>query len=249
MNEEYTFKFIERYLEGTLSPEELKAFQEELHVDEALAEAVEKQRLTHKATDLYAQLVTKEKVKGIHNKVKRRTAGKRIRVFSLAASVAILLVAGLGYQFTKTRYANENLVQMTFHPYPDRITTMGVGTEEILGQGMEAYKQGQWAEARALLATVPDSSNNFDAAQLYLGISAMQIREYDQAIPPLSRLVEKENAFSEAAQWYLALAYLGAGNEDLARAQLQAILKAQRYQHEEARKLLHDLDSFWRIFF
>ena len=64
-----TFELIERYLAGDLSPGEKASFEERLRMEKTLAEQLEKQRRTHKATDIYTQLQTIEKIKTIQQRV------------------------------------------------------------------------------------------------------------------------------------------------------------------------------------
>ena len=75
-HKKYTFEFFEKYLDGNLSDEDKKAFEVELSEDADLQTRLETHRQGRKASDVYAQIKTKEKVKNMSQQ--QRQAKKRL---------------------------------------------------------------------------------------------------------------------------------------------------------------------------
>ena len=242
-----TFELIERYLAGDLPPEEKAAFEERLLKEKALAEELEKQRLTHMATDIYAQLLTKEKIKTISQQVvnsKKRTR----RLLSLAAAIAILIIAGGGYFFGSNNYSNQALAQKYFDVYPDRITTMGAITDVSIEQGMKAYNEKKFDDALDIFSSLPDTIEQYELIELYIGITRLGTDQVSAAINTLEQITNSGNQYAEAAQWYLALAYLENENPEAAIILLNKIVQDESFQSSNAERLLKNLNHPLRKF-
>ena len=240
----YTFEFIERYLDGNLSKTEQEAFEQALAQDKKLQTAVEEQRITYQAVNLYAHSVEKERVKKVFER--KRGGASRRPYLQLAASVA-LLIAAVSFYFVQTnRYSDDQLTAGYFTAYPDRVTQMSGQSEETIGAAMKAYNAGDYAAALSLFETVPDSSNFAQEVGLYAGICNLQLEDYTTALQDFQEIMDGQGDYAEAAQWYLALSYVGLGNEAEATRLLNKIVADQAYQHTQASALLEDLNSWWR---
>ncbi len=238
----YTFELIERYLSNDLSPEELSSFNKRLESDKSFAQDVENQRLTHKASDIYSQLKTKEKVRESLNKVLESEKSKRRRLLSIAATIAILIITGFGF-IVSTNYSNQSLADANFDLYPDRITTMGNATDEQLAAGMKAYNEKEFEKVIELFSELPATLPESDFIKLYTAIAFMEINQIDSAKNIFQQLIDSKSTQADVAQWYLALAYLKSSDSENAKLLLQQIVIQKGFQSKKAAKILKKLES------
>ncbi|MEL6656979.1 MAG: hypothetical protein AAFY48_22715 [Bacteroidota bacterium] len=238
----YTFEEIAAYLAGELPEAERTAFAQQLEQNEDLATQVEQQRLTHQAVDLYTQLRTKEEIKAIYKNGARTRSLPGRTILAVAASVALLLVAGFLWQ--KNNYSNTALADQYSTPYPDRLTTMSGDAEAQLTEAMEAYNRGDYAAAIPLLEGLPDSLSTNGLTQLYLGIAQLKQGQAANAQTSLEA-IPLDSAYQEAANWYLVLSELAQGQEVAARERLESIIAAEAYPGPAAQDLLKQLNSWW----
>ncbi|MCB0636209.1 MAG: hypothetical protein KDC54_06310, partial [Lewinella sp.] len=173
----YTFEDIAAYLAGELPSGEQEAFDQQVAKDQELAARVDQQRLTHQAVDLYTQLRTKEEIRAIYQ------GGAKVRrlpnrsLLAVAASVAILLLAGFWWQ--RSQYRSPALAGQYFTAYPDRLTTMSGDTEADLAAAMDAYNASDYERALALFQALPAELPQAGLIRLYTGIT--QLRTGDAA--------------------------------------------------------------------
>lgn len=240
-----TFEQIAAYLADELDQETRQAFEQQMQADATLAEAVNRQRTTHQAVDLYAQLQTKAQVEALHQQLKNRQASPNRSWLAIAATVALLIVAGLTYWNNSNQYSTETLVAGQLTAYPDRITTMSGTTDEQVAAAMAAYNAGDFAEAADLFAALPPEASPQDLVQLYHGVSLLHTDRPQEALERLQQL-GPDSPYQEAARWYLALSLLALDREMEARTSLQEIVDEGAYPNVQAEELLKDLDSWWR---
>ncbi|MEO0724819.1 MAG: tetratricopeptide repeat protein, partial [Bacteroidota bacterium] len=212
-----------------------------LDQNQPLASQVEQQRLTHQAVDLYTQLRTKEEVRAIYKNGARTRRMSGRTILAVAASIALLLVAGFLWQ--KNSYSNTALAEQYSTPYPDRLTTMSDNAEAQLAEAMTAYNSGNYASAIPLFEALPDSLSRNGLAQLYLGISQLKQGQAADAQTSLEA-IPSASAYQEAANWYLALSELAQGQEAAARERLETIVAAEAYPGQAAQDLLNQLNSW-----
>jgi tetratricopeptide (TPR) repeat protein len=236
-----TFELIERFIAQDLSPEELLSFEERLRTDKFFAQEVENQRLTHKATDIYAQLKTKEKVKENYDAVLKSEKNNLRMILSIAAAISILIIAGFGY-FAPANYSNQALADVSFEVYPDRISTMGTATDAQLAAGMKAYNEKDFEKAIELFSKLPDTPQK-NLINLYSGIAFMEINQFEKANTIFRQLTDSNSPQLEVARWYLALNYLKSNDLENAKLLLNQIVTAETYQSKNAAQLLKKLDN------
>jgi tetratricopeptide (TPR) repeat protein len=237
----FTFEYIEQYLDGRLSPEARAAFEQEIAKNPDLAREVEAVKDTYKAAEVLAQMETRKQVGKLfaETQTSRRTAPGWI--LGIAAGFSILLAGA--YLFAYLGYSDQTLAQKAFTPYPDRITTMGDATADFYKEGMQAYNEERYEDAISAFRLIPDTVVNYNAIELYLGISLLQNGQLEESEAQLSMVEEQNNAYSEAARWYLALSRIQQGKTETARPLLEAIVKSESYQYKQARQLLRQLNS------
>ena len=109
-----------------------------------------------------------------------------------------------------------------------------------LKQGMTAYDAGLYQEASRLLDAYTKQRPEA-AAKVYLGVSLLMSGRAKAAIKPLADATESpEPPVQEAAQWYLALAYIETGKVREAQEILGAMPKDGLF-FAQAQDILNDI--------
>ncbi|TBN05508.1 tetratricopeptide repeat protein [Hyunsoonleella flava] len=216
---------IERYLNGTLSTPELKDFNRLLDLDEDFRAQVEDVRTM--LFGIEAQSL-KEQLNEFHEDVPKATTKERspeqkvrfLRYSRIAAAAAIIIAVGSIWFFSTPQ--NEKLYANYFKPDPGLPTTMSSTNNYDFYEAMVDYKHGDYQDAIDKWTVLAEEKPENDTINYFLGIAYMANRKEAQAIPFLERTVEAPDNFKflDDAYYYLGLAYLKAGNLELAKKNL-----------------------------
>lgn len=248
---------IEAYLAGTMQESEKQAFEQKIAADKELAEAVQDEKNSLRAIELYGRLQTREKVRNIYKNLSINEQGSKIIPFfqrttflAAAAVVLVLIISALVLSNTAQRYGNDVLSQefAALTPIPDRLTLMGHDTVESLKAGMRAFNQENWQEAEQYFENLSDTSTYYPDAQLYLGLSLFQQNKWQETISVFENLQMKEPTYQEIINWYLAVSYLSLDQEQESRDYLNRITRSNEpvFMKESAQTLLEKLDHSLR---
>lgn len=168
---------------------------------------------------------------------------------ALVGLSVLLLVAGVWWLMQTTPATMEAPIaakdpQALFQEYfsPVEIsTTLGAEAEDDYARARQWYAQGQCAEALPLLEKALETPN-FEARPMALVLKSTCLLEagrteeaftYLQQVPPTAKIPYQH------AEWYLALAYLKAGQKTQAAEQLQRIAQEPRHLYrQKARAIL-----------
>ncbi len=151
---------------------------------------------------------------------------KKTKVFISIAAVALLYMALLFVlRYNGKSLSNEQLYSMYFSPAATNNNFRGLTSDDnILNLGYNYYEKGDYETAinyfnKALL----NDPNNLEVKQ-YLGLSYMNINDYNKAIEEFKYILDKKpNLFTEDSSWYLALCYLKINNISEAKKQFDLI--------------------------
>ena len=245
MKEKYTFEFLERYLDNSLTVEERNEFESDLHQDEELKSELKDHEDARLAVKAYTQIKTKEKVAELYTKASERgnVIQMNFKRIALAASIALLVGFGLTWLVVSQNYSNSGLVASNLEPYPDRITTMSSAPSTLLSDAMKEYNLGNYEASISKFSAIPDDDSNKLLANLYQGISELKSSDSAAAEESFTRVLQDGSQLTDVTNWYLALAKLEGGKDEEAKELLEAISESGGYQAENARKLLKKLNS------
>lgn len=159
----------------------------------------------------------------------------------MAAAVALILVSYAGYQFaTVDRQA---VYESMFVPYQLPTTRDAAAPRSVLDS---LYRAGNYA---AVVRQQTVTSPQEQPRQRFLtGMAHLQLGQYKAAVAQFQALQMTNGQsdtpyFEQEADYYQALAHLGAGNYELAHARLKRI-------HDNPRHLFHNnvsTSDLWRI--
>lgn len=162
-----------------------------------------------------------------------------LRWWGVAAAVVLLLLAGWWFW---PRPSGADLYSAYFsHRTSDLATrTMGAGNEDELARILLPYDAHRYDEAVESIGSYLQQHPEMDALRLYYAISLLENNRTEEAITQLGQLKQTQlsSDYLQAADWYLSLAYLKAGQEAAAKAILQTIAGSTNPYQAQAKALL-----------
>ena len=216
MEDHSPFARIEDYLFNRMSEEDKAEFEREMARDEELRNEVEATREVLRAERLKARTEEKERLLSmIRSEDARAHKRTRLLAFSLmgAAAAVIALLFILNQQGS---YLNQY-----FSPRPE-LNSMAPTAPDLLKQGMNAYKNGEFADCITSFAQIPDTSSEYNTALIYSANAHLKLGEVDQAQAQLLRLEAMDDTqYADDRRWLLGLIFLDRGEEDRGKSYLQ----------------------------
>ncbi|GEM_PF-1172080 len=241
------FELIERYLADVLTAEEKKAFRARLLNDpifnQEFQELKEIRLQVRKQAKSEALSFLTEVEQSISEDKTTKDQTVMKKVISIAASV--VLIASLAYigLLDRDLPSNSELYGQYFNSYNNlNGQVRGERSEELSlrESAMLAYDAGNYGAAVDMLATkVSEAPNATD--YFYLGVSQMEIEEYDEAVVSFNTVINNFNAFKDQSKWYLALATLKTNDEDAYLGALANIIYNKSEYSVDAQSLLEQL--------
>ena len=246
---------LERYLQGTMSDVEQKAFEQQLEKDATLAEELATHRDVLAGIQLDGSQALKERLRRVETELANEKEPRRMNpreekrrplMTWLAVAASLLAMVFLGYLMLPGS-GPEDLYVAYYQPYPNLINpaqrSLEVREETVLERAMRAYDGQQYMQALALfeqgnVASASDPGYTFYYAASYLGLNQEQ-----QAIPLLEQVAQRtESLFYRPALWYLALAHLKRGDTATALPYLREVATSEGDYTREAQELLKELE-------
>ena len=233
---------LEKYLRGTLSPDEQRQFDKYKQDPEFLAELDLWQKMqpvfeVHGRKRLKEQLVEKEVKLG--KKESTFNFGRQIIWLAIAASVLIIVAAIF---FGSTTVTDQELFAEYLTPHPNTVYLITRGSEDQsdLAKAFSAYGLEQFNLANELFAKLPSS----DTISFYLAITQLQIGEIAEAHQLLSSVqFPSESSLGQGSDWYQALSTLALGKREETRFLLNELIKNPSHlKYREAVELLEKLN-------
>lgn len=206
-----------RYMDGEMTENERKEFERQLAADESLKAQLLDMQLAKEAVRQYG---LKEKVAGIHRQMMKETGStvkpvsnvRRIVRYTVAIAASVLLIVVLieGYKFYTL--SPEKLYAEKYSAY-ELSTTRDGGMEESAIE--KAYREKKYGEVINL-----NANSVLSIKDVFLtGMAYLEMKDYARAISSfqvvLADLKDEKVILKDAAEYYLALAYLQNRDFDL----------------------------------
>ena len=219
------FEAIERYINGTMEPDELKDFNDYLKIDpefvaqvedmKAMLLGIETQSLKEQLNTFHEEITKEKTLKVTSKKVHHLFFSK------IAAAAAIIIAIGSIWFFSGS--ANQKIYTTYFKPDPGLATTMSSTDNFEFYEAMVYYKHKNYNLAIKKWQVLSNKKPDNDTLNYFLGVAYMANKNIEKAIPFLEKTIETTNSnFSllNDAYYYLGLAYLKEGNINLAKKYL-----------------------------
>ena len=243
--QEEDYQLIDQYLAGQLNEKEKEAVEARLESDPAFAEALQleqemalflrQQPQRERLKEQFASLGEKYFTEASPARVEARILGLSRYQWLAAAGFALAVVAG-ALLFTQLQ---QSLYEQ-YNQHPPLALTEKASDGINLSQVEQSFNTGQYQEAlnglESYLAAHPDDLT----AQLYKGIAALELKQYEVAIPIFEALRQSDSDIKDYGAWYLALTYLRQGDRARCRALLKQIPKSSELKGR-AEALLEEL--------
>ena len=209
----YDEEKLMRYIDGEMMGEEKQEFEKLIADDASLKQVIESLQLAKEAVNQYG---LKEKVNGIHKQMMKEMKTqspvrsisnvRRIIRYSVAVAASVLLIfAGIeGYKFYNL--SPNNLFAENYTAYELTTTRDGAATESAIEK---AYREKNFGEVIKL-----NESSVVSISDIFLtGMSLLERGDIPKAISSFQVVIadtkeDKTTMLKDAAEYYLALAYL-----------------------------------------
>ncbi len=242
---EYTV-FIDRFLKGEMSPDELNWFEKELAGNQALSSEVELHKKVDATLSDGEMIDLKNQLELIHQEIEEATEYsqsairhiyRKIRYSGAALAVAVLLFT---LYIANRDFSSDKLVEKYYNPEIASLTLRGdLDGESMLVNAMDLYNKKQYSEAIALFETLLKEDDSKMGLNLYSGISHMEIKEFKAANERFTKIINnKPNPFVESATWYLGMCYIMTDDRERAAEQFEALAKHSKYYEKDAKRIL-----------
>lgn len=258
---------IDNFVRGLMSDLEREEFNQEVEQDDALkaevefhqdvASIVRKRKALQlvtaelEADHFFSEAKPEEQSEAKVVNLSKRRSGSIRRYLAYAASLLVLVVAGLG--FINTQYSNSGLT--TFDANNLASNSMRTVTSDTnadpFKEGIQAMEQKDFAQAITFFEAIPEDSENYTSALLYLATAQYEAENYEDAITSAETLLAQESKSATMrfdAEWLFVQSKLAQGELDTAfETQLEAIATNDSHDYQmEAQELQAQLNSFWR---
>lgn len=167
-------------------------------------------------------------------------------LLSIAATISLLLYAGLGIMTNNTASTAADLFEEYHTPLPVAIPNKGIKrdlmtaqTQDHLTEAFQLYENGSYDAANELFHRVERDGASSPEVLFYHGLSLLAADRTELAIQKLSPLSHQltNPAYTENLHWYLALAHIK--EEDFKQAiPLLESLKNSNFYQEKVSHLL-----------
>lgn len=219
---------IERYLKGQLTPEEEKAFREQLKIDKALRDEVLAETLM--INNMKQQSQEKEKL--ILEEARKEAAARRKRrwIYRISSAAAVLIIGFFAVKPVYFNYKSNQMISQNFAQWAPR--------EEGASKGASR------GEVQAGENVVAELSELFD--------NVGKGKDMKMTIYRLEKALQESDTdydyyqYSGDIVWYLALAYIQNNQFGKARTTLAAIIESgDPYYLERAEKLYKEIENMY----
>jgi len=103
------------------------------------------------------------------------------------------------------------------------------------------YNEGNYQAASAGFSDLTESDPTSAAPRFFMGMTHLELGEYDKAATLLEAVAEEQGEYSKEARWYLGLAYLKEGNITDATGYFEMLAQSPGYYSERSEKILRCL--------
>ncbi len=240
---------IEDYINGKLTEQEKKAFEQRLTQEPELSNALNDQKKMHQyLSHKISGGITLDEIRELNKKKFSSESNNSIfsifrnRYFQgIAAAILLAITAFVVFKISVPTQNPENLYQAYKKPIPLELTTRG---EEVCSNYQDLvrlFNSGVYDQTLPLIETCLQEDPSLSILKLAQGYSLMETADYTAAKKVFSEISNGSNLLKSEAEFYLALIYLKEGNLE----ESQRLLQSSNASDEDAtkRKLLKAINK------
>lgn len=238
---DFDYDLIEHYFSGTMTPEELAAFESRRKADPGFRELVatwadvsNTLRQSLQADPKRDELV--QTLQSNRYMFKEKTKVVSIRRFmAAAASVAVLIATVMYWSPWKKDLYQQYAIEEMISP-----TERGSTKDSLAQQAAEQFNQRHYKEAIVTLDKLLVQQPGDAYSRYYRGLSYLESGLPAQARPDLEAIFNGESVFKYDGAFFIALSYLKEKNREKCKEWLLKI-PASAENYDKAQELLDDL--------
>lgn len=175
--------------------------------------------------------------KSINLKKTGRTLVIRFVSLSAAAVIGTFLVIR-----SLQPYDTQKLYRSYYEPFNAVSPVVrGSNPNDLYISAMNSYKAGDYNNAALAFEQSANINPSFGSPVFYLGLTALETGDYNEAIKDLGSVVRDSGVYSKDAKWYLGLAYLKTGSREKASECFKELSLTSSYYKERSEKILRHL--------
>lgn len=247
-----TVEEIENYIHNELSEEEIARFEAELTSNQELTREVELIRnidLALKEKDIMQLRSNLQEIAGdvaSERQTEQSLAGRfRSRKTFILSTVAASLILLIGVTGLLSRQASDGEIYQKFY---NRYETSGIvrsantATDQTLTSALQKFENQDYEAALSLFNEVIARDQNNMVGHFYSGVSLQETGKYQNAIKEYETVItDRDNLFTEQAQWYVGLCYLQTNESRKAYKQFKKIAKNEGFYQLKAQAILRKM--------
>lgn len=242
--------WMERQIEGSLTRDDQRLLSDMLEKDVSLQheflirKEVEKLFQDKELFELRERLNHAYEVSTLEHDERQK---QRHRFYYYAAAITGITLGGVvTYSLIHGNRDAVKLYAENFKPYPAYNTYRSgnqAPLDTLLFNAMFYYQNKDYPSAiKEFEALLKKESSNL-AVRFYLGVSCMEVGQFEEARTNLKMVAESVSLFREQAQWYIALTYLGENKTEEAKVALISIAQGKTSLHQKALEILNKIEN------
>ena len=239
--------YIQPFLDGELSREELDKISKELESNAVLAEDIKLYREVDQAIKEQDVMDLRKRLNIIHNSLDGKVRQpkyvpryKKVLSYAAIASVAVLISVGVFYKLNNRKLSDEKIFE-NYEPYEVTMVYRSADTDarKMLNLAMQKYEARDYKTAISLFEQILNKDPEDLKAELYSGISNMEIQRFSEANRSFNKIINHDdNLYVEQAEWALAFSYLMNGNRKESKDLFNEIANKDGYYQEDAQEIV-----------
>ena len=240
--------YIQPFLDGELSRQELDRISKELESNAVLAEDIKLYREVDLAIKEQDVMDLRSQLNNIHDSLDYRVREpryipryKKVISYAAIASLAVLLSAGLLYKLNTRKLTNDKIYEKFYEPYEVTMVYRSADTDvqKMLSNAMTKYEAKDYQAAINLFEQILANDPGNMETELYSGISYMEAEQYKKADRSFNTIIgHNDNLYVEQAEWSLGFCYLMTKKNKEARDLFTEIASKEGYYSKQASQLL-----------
>ncbi len=247
---------IDQYVNRELQDEEAVSFETEMENNPDLVAEIDLFKAIDSAVQEEDIILLRSRLNDIskefiEEKQKERSmlfgfpTSRVIRISVASAAAVLVLMIGIGGLVKQAvTPGNLELYSQYFNTYEGAgITRSGDDSpNDNLGKALAQYNEGNYTESLPLLKNVLGKDPENPVGNFYTGMILQKTGHYQGAIACYQHVVaEKNNLFTEQAEWYTGLCYLKTEDKKRAYLQFSKIAEDKGYYSEKAKAIIRKM--------
>jgi tetratricopeptide (TPR) repeat protein len=142
------------------------------------------------------------------------------------------------------QYSQNDIYQKFYTKYEATgiVRSANITANQTLTEALQKYENQDYKAALDLFSEVINKDQNNMVGHFYTGVSLQETGKYPDAIKEYETvIVDKDNLFTEQAQWFIGLCYLQTNENKKAYKQFKKIAKNEGFYQQKAQAILNKI--------